>query len=105
MVIGLTPEEKERERLLHERSKHHGEWLTEDAVREYRARAKEFTTLQGQDIGKRRELRREFQKRYGLLEIEAINILNGYYASFYIEKYARIKNGCAWSAQDSQQGD
>ena len=107
----LTSEEKDHERLLHERSKHQGEWLTEEAVREYRAKAQSCLSPHGQDIGKRRELRREFQKRYDLLEIEAINILNGFYASFYVEKYTRIKNCCPWSTpsdrttQDLQQGD
>ena len=44
------------------------------------------------DVGERRRLRIELQERYGLLEIEAINILNGYGISDYVNKYYQIRN-------------
>lgn len=87
----MAAEDKEIERLTNEKNKHTGEWLTAEAVAHYQKRAQALSHLGNQDAGARRALREEFQKRYGLLEIEAINMLNGFYAKYYIEKYQRIK--------------
>lgn len=85
-------EDREYKRLLNEKQKHKGEWLTKEAALEYQRRAQSMLDMDGQDSGMRRELRKEFQERYGILEIEAINILNGFYTSSYIDKYYRIRN-------------
>ena len=60
------------------------EFLTAEIVKEYRTRAKNLPENGGQDIGERRILRRELQKRCGLTELQAINILNGVHAEDYI---------------------
>lgn len=60
------------------------EFLTAEIVKEYRTRAKNLPENGGQDIGERRILRRELQKRCGLTELQAINILNGDHAEDYI---------------------
>lgn len=86
----MSTNDREIERLINEKNKHKGEWLTYEACIYYRNKAKGYLT-NGQDIGIRRELRKELQERFGLLEIEAINILNGFCFSIYIEKYRRIK--------------
>ena len=39
-----------------------------------------------------RELEKELQEKYGVTELEAINIINGYHHRDYVEKYYRIKN-------------
>ena len=39
------------------------------------------------DIGLRREIRRDLMKKYGLSEIEAINVLNGRNTEDYVVKY------------------
>lgn len=70
---------------------HHGQWLTSEAVKEYQLRAaKPGNNIQ--DMGQRRLLRIELQEKYGLLEIEAINILNGRNVSQYLDKYNRMQN-------------
>ena len=60
------------------------EFLTAEIVKEYRTRVKNLPENGGQDIGERRILRRELQKRCGLTELQAINILNGVHAEDYI---------------------
>ena len=81
---------RELERIVNENKHHIGEWITEEDVRVYQEKAKAINT-NGQDIRTTRELRLELQKRFGLLEIEAINILNGFHAASYIKKYERIR--------------
>ena len=89
----MAASDKELERLLQEKAKHRGEWLTAEAAADYRKRAEALqNAAAGQDIGERRRLRVELQEKYGLLEIEAVNILNGYHTSFYVDKYYRLKN-------------
>ena len=83
---------KEMKFLMLQRAKHKGEWLTIEAANEYYRRACEITNATGEDTGEFRKLCAEFQEKYGLLEMEAFNILNGYYASDYVNKYSRIKN-------------
>ncbi len=88
----MATENREVERLVNERAKHKGEWLTDAAVSIYQKKINELAESNNQDAGERRKIRIEFQEKYGLLEIEAINILNGFYVSFYIDKYQRIKS-------------
>ena len=95
-------EEKEMQRLLNERDKHRGEWLTAEAVAAYQKRAAKLSASGNQDIGAWRTLRKELQERYGLLEIEAINILNGFHAAFYVEKYRRILNAIPWQTDPNK---
>lgn len=89
-------EEREMQRLLNERYKHKGEGLTAEVVATYRKRAQRISSEGNQDIGARRAIRVELQQRYGLLEIEAISILNGFHGALYVEKYRRIQNGIPW---------
>ena len=63
----------------------------EDA-NEYMRRAQALADKSPCDVGERRRLRLELQKRFGLLEIEAINILNGCHIGNYVDKYYRMKN-------------
>ena len=66
------------------------ELLSKQITKEYETRASRLPPNGRQDIGKRRELRIELQKRCGLPEIEAVNIINGYYADIYIAKYEML---------------
>lgn len=88
----MASTDKEMERLINEQRKHKGQWLTKEAVDHYYERAQKCSGDNAQDIGARRQLRKELQERFGLLEIEAVNILNGVHGAFYIEKYNRIRN-------------
>lgn len=63
------------------------EWLTAEICHEYKKRAELLSSTDGQDIGARRTLRMELQKRCHITEIEAVNILNGYNVDLYVHKY------------------
>lgn len=65
------------------------ELLTLRITEEYRNRAKALPPNGLQDTGARRELRKELQERCGITELQALNILNGYYAGDYVMIYAR----------------
>lgn len=71
---------------------HKGEWLTPEDAIHYRDLAAKILPESGEDTGAFRDLRIEFQEKYGLLEVEAINILHGYHISDYVNKYQMIEN-------------
>lgn len=83
--------DRELERITNENRHHIGEWLTEEDVKYYLEKAKSIPGTNGQDVRMKRELREELQNRFGLLEIEAINILNGFHIASYLKKYERIR--------------
>lgn len=60
------------------------EVLTNEIAKEYLNRARTLPTEGMQDIGKRRELRIELQKRCDLTELQAVNIINGFHVRDYI---------------------
>jgi hypothetical protein len=84
--------EKKLAELREKRDKHKGEWITFEDAREYRDRVEKLPDNGFQDIGERRELRKELQERFGLTEGEAINIINGYNMRDIIQVYDNIKN-------------
>ena len=61
--------------------------LTVQVVNEYIERAVQLSGTE--DTGARRALRMELQSKYGVTEIEAINILNGMHIKQYLDKYSR----------------
>ncbi len=63
------------------------EWLTIDICREYRRRADNLPSNNGQDTGERRKLRIELQERCHISPLEAINILNGVHCDLYVHRY------------------
>lgn len=84
--------EKKLARLKELREKHKGDWLNLEACKEYHNRALALPPNGQQDIGERRKLRIELQEKYGIAEIEAINIVNGFHFLEYVLKYENIKN-------------
>lgn len=60
------------------------EILTKAIANEYRNRALRLPPNGLQDIGKRRELRKELQARCNLTELQATNIINGFHISEYV---------------------
>ena len=74
------------------RAPHHPRVCDFEKSEEFQKRAKYCAGNDGSDIGMRRALRKEFQEIYGLLEIEAINILSGYHGSDYLRKYYMIEH-------------
>lgn len=57
--------------------------LTLEVCEEYYKRACELGGF-SQNTGARRELRLELQEKYGLNEVETVNILNGYHFAEYV---------------------
>lgn len=85
--------DRAKQRIDEENAQHgDAEWLTQEVCDKYREAAKEINEFDPQDIRRHRELRWEIQQKYGLTEIEAINILNGNNISDYLLKYRRIMN-------------
>jgi len=60
------------------------EVLTREMANEYRDRAKLLPANGLQDIGDKRKLRIELQKRCNLTELEAVNIINGFHIDIYV---------------------
>lgn len=60
------------------------EVLTKEIAREYHMKAQQLPLDEMQDVGRRRELRLELQKRCNLTEIVAINIINGFHVMDYV---------------------
>lgn len=65
------------------------ELLTMKLAREYQKRAAALPENGRQDIGDRRKLRMELQKRCGLTELQAVNVICGYHAGDYIASQRR----------------
>ena len=86
-----TPEEQEMEMLKRLRDQHKGMWITYDDAIVYQERAERLSFNGRQDIGDRRELRIELQNKFGITEIEAINILDGNHLLEIVRKYYRIR--------------
>lgn len=89
---GKTEKEKQIERLRRLKEQHKGEWITFEDCKEYYLKAQALPNNGYQDIGERRQLRMELQKKFDLSETEAINILNGYHVHEYVQKYDNIRN-------------
>ena len=94
---------KKLEYIKNERRRHKGEWITAEDANEYMQKAKSLSMKNPADVGERRELRIELQKRFGLTEIEAINILNGNGIADYVNKYYRIKNEIVDSSNENSE--
>ena len=90
--LQMAKREAER-KVLEEHRLHKGEWLNAEVARLYCEKAWVYLMLSaGQYVGMVRELGEELQKKYGVTELEAINILRNYTVSDYVNKYYRIKN-------------
>lgn len=66
-------------------------WFSQEVGEEYKKRALALG-CNTSDVGARRQLRIELQEKYGLTEVEALNVLNGFHITEYANKYKRIKN-------------
>lgn len=83
-----TPDEV----VLDKHRRHKGEWLTSEVAHAYRKKAEALGTANLELTGERRRLYEELKDKYGVTDVEAVNILNGYRISDYVDKYYRIKN-------------
>lgn len=84
--------DRAQERINAENAQHRGDWLTHEVCEKYKELAASINDFDPQDVRRHRELRLELQEKYGLTEVEVINILNGNNISDYLLKYRRIMN-------------
>ena len=86
-----SKQEKYMEWLQNELKHHKGKWLTYEVVASYRKRALNLNYGNKNLVGERRKLCHELMEEYGVTELEAFNILNGYGGQDYVSKYERIR--------------
>ena len=91
MVGGKTGKSPE-EIVAEQNSRHKGNWLTYGVAAQYHKKAALLGYGNNELKGERFRLCKELQEKYGVTELEAINILNGRCITDYVEKYQRIKN-------------
>ena len=80
------------------------ELLSRAIAKEYQRAASTLTDEGLQDIGQRRTLRIELQKRCGLTELEAVNVINGHHVQDYIAKYERRREEDERKQRDQDDG-
>lgn len=81
------------ELIKKQKEMHVGKWLTTEVAYQYERKAWAYLSINGgQYTGFVRELGENLQKKYGVTELEAVNILYGRHISDYVEKYFRMKN-------------
>lgn len=80
------------------------ELLSRAIAKEYQKAASTFSEEGLQDVGQRRKLRIELQKRCGLTELEAVNVINGHHVQDYIAKYERRQEEDEREQRDQDDG-
>ena len=81
--------EDERDGRIREEVQLMAKVLTKAIAEEYVRRVRKLPENGMQDIGERRELRLELQKRCGLTDLQAVNIINGDHVKDYVMIAAR----------------
>lgn len=69
---------------------HKGKWLTMEDVEGIKQRLLEIPS--NEMIGKKYELMLELMGKFGVTQLEATNILNGFHVADYVNKCYRIQN-------------
>lgn len=79
--------------LVQEQHRLHKEkWLTWEVAEKYHRRACALKMPTNEIKGETRELMLELMREYGVTQLEAVNILQGYHIADYVNKYYRIQN-------------
>ena len=79
--------------ICREHDRHKGRYITSKIADYYEKRSRIYRFIyDNQYIHQVRELGEELQEKYGVTELEAINILNGRNIVDYVNKYYRIQN-------------
>lgn len=79
--------------LVNEQHRNHkGKWLTAEVVEAYQKRVRLLEGTSCGMTGKKYELMLELMEEYGVTQLEATNILNGFHVADYVNKYYRIQN-------------
>lgn len=72
--------------------RHKGKWLTMSEAEKYQARVSLLENPSNEMIGKKYEIMLELMEEYGVTQLEATNILNGFHVADYVNKYYCIQN-------------
>ena len=93
LVVQKTYQENLKE-VMRAHKRHQGKlWLTKEAAEYYQTVSWVWRVLyDNQYIKEVRHYGKEFQDRYGVTEMEAINIMNGCNVDYYLNKYYRIEH-------------
>lgn len=94
--------EKELQYLKQQFDNHKGDWLTMEGVNKYRQLANKINSIDSQLVGERSALCHQMMNEYGITELEATNIINGYNASDYVRKYERIRHQIPLNIDDKK---
>lgn len=78
---------KKKEKKLNYTHRDDAEWLSREICDYYVREASKLKSEDASDVGLRRQLRKELQNRCDILELDALNIINGYHIDDYIRKY------------------
>lgn len=70
---------------------HKLEYLDNEAAHQFKLLGEMLQNDNRLDAGARRIIRLEIMKKYGLLEVEALNLLNGFHLEDYVDKYQTYK--------------
>lgn len=70
---------------------HKFEYLDYEAAHQFKLLGEMIQNGNRLDAGARRIIRLEIIKKYGLLEVEALNLLNGFHLEDYVDKYQTCK--------------
>lgn len=90
-----TREDRDLEYLAEKKTymeKRKYKYITREIADKYQKKVASLGEVSIEDINERRKIRIELQEQYGLEELEAINILKGYYIAEIIRKYERIRD-------------
>lgn len=79
--------------LVNEQHRNHkGKWLTAEVAEAYQKRVRLLEGTSCGMTGQKYELMLELMEEYGVTQLEAVNILDGFHVADYVNKYYRIQN-------------
>ena len=92
--------------LVNEQYRNHkGKWLTAEVAEQYQARVRLLGMPSYEMTGKKYELMMELMREYGVTQLEATNVLNGFHVADYVNKYYRIQNKIPLDIKEKNKGN
>lgn len=91
------------QRVCQENYRHKGDWLTKDVADFYSKKGSILLLIEGgQNVRTVRQTVNELIEKYGVTEVEALNILKGCHVNEYISKYDRIRRMIPMSVDEDR---
>lgn len=85
--------------------RHKGKWLTIEDAEKYQAKVRFLDISSNEMIGKKYEIMLELMEEFGVTQLEATNILNGFHVADYVNKYYRIQNKIPLDIKEKNKGN